>query len=87
MAQLLEDKRHAYKAHLDDPLSTAKKDALDKRSTIQQELHQMQDTWLSNKADEIQGYEERHGELLFLAERDLLAYNIKIATHSQCRRV
>ncbi len=60
ITRLLEDKRHAYKAHQDDPLSTAKKDPLrNKRSTIQQKLRQMQDSWLSNKADEIQGYADR----------------------------
>ncbi len=58
--QLLEAKRLAYKAHLDDPLSAAKKDTLrSKRSTIQQKLRQMQDSWISNKADEIQGYADR----------------------------
>ena len=29
-------------------------------STIQLKLCQMQDTWLSNKADEIQGYADRN---------------------------
>ena len=59
--QLLEDKRGAYSAHHDDPKSTAppppppkKKEILRNiRSTVQLKLHQMQDSWLSNKADEI----------------------------------
>ena len=47
--------------HLDDPISTAKKDALrNMRSTIQLKLRQMKDSWLSNKADEIQGYADRN---------------------------
>ena len=59
--QLLENRRRGYKAHLDDPISTAKKDALrNMRSTIQLKLRQMQDSWLSNKADKIQGYADRN---------------------------
>ena len=59
--QLLEDKCHAYRAHLDDLNSTAKKDVLRKIcSTIQLKLCQMQDSWLSNKADEIQGFADRN---------------------------
>ena len=61
ITQLLENKRRAYKAHLDDPASTAKKVALrNMRSTIQLKLRQMQNSWLSNKADEIQGYADRN---------------------------
>ena len=30
------------------------------QNCIQQKLRQMQDSWLSNKADEIQGYADRH---------------------------
>ena len=61
ITQLLENKRGAYKAHLDNPTSTAKKDALrNMRRTIQLKLHQMQDLWLSNKANEIQGYADRN---------------------------
>ena len=79
MMQLLEDKHRAYKAHLDDPKSTAKQDdpkstakqddpkstakqdvVRNIRSTIQLKLCQMQDSWLSNKADEIQGFADRN---------------------------
>ena len=59
--QLLEDKHRAYRAHLDNPKSTAKKDILRNIcTTIQLKLHQMQDSWLSNKADEIQGFANRN---------------------------
>ena len=59
--QMLENKHRLYKAHLDDPNSIAKKDALRNiRSTIQRQLRQMQDSWLSNKADEIQGFADRN---------------------------
>jgi len=47
---LLEDKRRAYEAHLDDPTSTAKKDALrNMSSTIQLKLRQMQGSGLEKK--------------------------------------
>ena len=59
--QLLEKKRHVYKSHLDDPKSTTKKDTLRTvRSTIQAKLRQMQDSWLSSRADEIQGFADRN---------------------------
>ena len=58
---LLEDKRQLLRAHQNDPTSAAKKAAYtSKRSTVQAELRAMQDAWLSNKADEIQGYADRH---------------------------
>ncbi len=57
ISKLLEDKQRAHKAHLDDPSSAAKKQAFNLIcKTIQQRLRQMQDTWLSKKADEIQSY-------------------------------
>ena len=57
---LLEEKRQAHKAHLDDPDSTARKDALKNVCrNLQRKLRQLQDTWLSSKADEIQGYADR----------------------------
>ena len=58
---MLEEKRRVYKAHIDDPKSTAKKDApRNERSNIQRKLREMQDTWLSNTADEIQGFADRN---------------------------
>ena len=61
ITQLLEDKRRAYKAHIDDPNSTARKDALRNAcSTVQQKLREMQDSWLNAKADEIQRYADSH---------------------------
>jgi hypothetical protein len=48
ITQLLEDNHCAYKARIDDPTSTAKKDALrNARSTVQQKLRDMQDSWLN----------------------------------------
>ena len=66
--QLLEEKHYAYRAHIDDPKSTAKKDALRNIcSNMQSKLHQMQDTWLSNKADEIHGFADSHDKNDFYA--------------------
>ena len=59
--QLLVEKGRVYRGHIADPKSTAKKDALrNVHSNIQCKLRQMQDTWLSNKADEIQGFADRN---------------------------
>lgn len=59
--QLLEDKNMAFKRHTDDPNSRAKKDALTNKSRIlQKSLHHMQDSWLSSKADELQGFDDRN---------------------------
>nr|XP_054749441.1 uncharacterized protein LOC129254921 [Lytechinus pictus] len=58
---LLEEKRRVYKSYLDDPTSVAKKDTLRSvRSNLQAKLRQMQDSWLSNRADEIQGFADRN---------------------------
>ena len=59
--QLLDQKHQAYKAHIDDPRSTSKKEGLKTaRRLVQTQLRKMQDSWLSQKADEIQSYAERN---------------------------
>ena len=58
---LMEEKRKLHRAHQSDPTSESKKDAyVSKRSEVQRKLRIMQDTWSSNKADEIQDYANRH---------------------------
>ena len=58
---MLEKKRQVYKSHLDDPKSITKKDTLrNVRSTLQAKLRQMQDSWLSSRAEEIQGFADRN---------------------------
>ena len=58
---LMEKKRAAHLALLNDPNSTSKKEAFKNiRSTIQPKLREMQDAWLSAKAEEIQGYSDRN---------------------------
>ncbi|KAL8568047.1 hypothetical protein ACOMHN_000271 [Nucella lapillus] len=58
---LLEDKRRLLRAHQNDPSSVAKKAAFtNMRNTVQAKLRSMQDSWLSAKADEIQGYADRY---------------------------
>ena len=58
---LLEEKHQLHGAHQTGPTSNSKKDAyVSKCREVQRKLRIMQDTWLSNKADEIQGYANRH---------------------------
>ena len=57
---LLAEKRPLHRAYQDDPLSTSKRNVfVSVRSTVQKRLREMQDAWLSAKADEIQGYADR----------------------------
>ena len=59
--QVLDQKKSVHKALPNDPSSTAKKQALTlARKTIQQKLHHMKDTWLSEKADEIQSFADKN---------------------------
>ena len=59
--QLLEKNHRVYKSHLEDPKSIFKIDTLrNVRSALQTKLRQMQDTWLSKKADEIQQFSDRN---------------------------
>ncbi|KAL8597031.1 hypothetical protein ACOMHN_050129 [Nucella lapillus] len=58
---LLEDKRRLLRVHQNNPSSVAKKAAFtNMRNTVQAKLRSMQDSWLSAKAEEIQGYADRH---------------------------
>ena len=58
---MLEQKPTDHVAYIQDTTSTAKKDALRSiRSTVQLKLGQMQVSWLSAKADEIQGFADRN---------------------------
>ena len=61
IGKLLEEKHASHKALLSDPTSTAKKTAFTKcRSKVQSELRLMQDSWLNNKAAEIQNYADKN---------------------------
>ena len=58
---MLDEKHRLHSAHLNDPLSAAKKAAFcNVKRSLQLELRQMQDKWLSEKADEIQCYADRN---------------------------
>ena len=66
ISALLEKKHSMHKALLSDPNSQAKKAAYNTiRSYVQQKLRNMQDTWLRSKAEEIQGYADRHDSKRF----------------------
>ncbi len=50
-----DEKHHIHRAYTNDPSSVSKKNAFcNIKKTVQRELRQMQDKWLSEKADEIQ---------------------------------
>ena len=58
---LIGKKHAAHLAHLHNPQCTTKKDALSSIcSTIQLKLCEMQGSWLSAGADEIQGYSDKN---------------------------
>ena len=57
---LLEEKHCSHKAHQDDTSSVSKKTAYNNIcKTVQNRLHDMQDSWLSKKAEEIQSFADR----------------------------
>ena len=54
-------RRATHLAQLYDPQCTTKKDTLGSiRSIVRLKLHEMQDSWLSARADEIQGYADKN---------------------------
>ena len=59
--RLLDEKHSKHRELLNDPQSTSKRQAFNSiRACVQQRLREMQDTWLKDKAEEIQGYADRH---------------------------
>ncbi|GFS15090.1 hypothetical protein ElyMa_006762900 [Elysia marginata] len=57
---MLEEKNRRYRAYLNEK-SPSRKAALDNnRNTVKRKLREMQNTWLSQKADEIQSYADRN---------------------------
>ncbi|XP_035658037.1 uncharacterized protein LOC118403431 [Branchiostoma floridae] len=59
--RLLNEKHRLHRAHLSDTKDISKKDAYTNiRNTVQEKLRQMRDTWLMDKAVEIQGYADKH---------------------------
>ena len=64
---LLEEKHQKHKAYLSDTSSVSNKAACSNIcKTIQTRLRDMQDSWLSNKADEIQSFADRKDMKKFL---------------------
>ena len=64
---LLEEKFHLHKAHQDDNSSISKKAAYSSIcKTVQNRLRDMQDSWLSKKAEEIQSFADRKAQMQFL---------------------
>lgn len=77
---LLEEKRQPHRAHQSDPTSESKKDAyVGKRGEVQRKLRIMQDTWLSNKANVIQGYADRHDTKCFFDSLETITWPTNIS--------
>ena len=63
---LLSEKHVLHRAYQNDPSSISKKAAFTNcRKTVQKKLRDMQDSWLSRKADEIQGFADKHDSKRF----------------------
>ena len=54
--KLLEEKNKLHRAYISDKSSASKAAFSNARNTVQKKLHEMQDTWLSQKAEETQHY-------------------------------
>ena len=64
--KLLEEKRKAFRAHQQDPKSTSKEAAYKSiKNKVQRKLREMQDSWLSRKADEIQKHADTNNHRRF----------------------
>ena len=58
---LLKEKHRLLRIHQSDPSNDRRKAAFTSiRSTVKSKLRQMQDSWYSRKADEIQNYADKH---------------------------
>ena len=57
---MLKEKRQLFRAHQNDPKSESKKNAFVNMRRSQKKLRNLQNTWLSQKAEEIQGYADSH---------------------------
>jgi len=63
---LLDEKHRLHRAYQDDPSSTTKKNAFTSaRRLVQSSLRKMHDSWLSDKADEIQAAADRNDSKRF----------------------
>ena len=84
---LIGKKHVAQLAHLHDPLCTTKKDALRSiRSTVQLKLHEMQDSWLNARAEEIQVYSDKNDmKNLQQFEGGLRSHQCRLISASECR--
>ena len=85
---LLEEKHQIHNAYLSDTSSVSNKAAYsDICETVQTRLRDMQDSWLSSKADEIQSFADRKDMKKFLDALKTVYGPQKHSNHpsSQCR--
>ena len=83
---LIGKKRAAHLAHLHDPLCTTKEDALwSICSIVQLKLREMQNSWLSARADKIQGYADKNDmkKLLKRSEGGLRSHQCRLISTSE----
>ena len=58
---MLKEKRQLFRAHQNDPKSKSNKNVFaNMRRKVQKKLRNLQNTWLSQKAEEIQGNADSH---------------------------
>ena len=85
---LLQEKHRLHRACLNDPSSPSKKAAFAScRRRVQKKLREMQDGWLSRKADEIQDYADQHDSKRFYSAIKVLFWATTIGwshTVAQC---
>ena len=75
---LLEEKYCLHKAHQDDTSSVSKKAAYNNIcQTVQNRLRDMQDSWLSKKAEEIQSFADR---------KDMKKFHVTVGKLSYLRK-
>jgi len=69
---LLQEKHNLHRAFQNEPTSSSKKDAFTNiRSKVQSKLRAMKNSWLSQKAEEIQSYADRHDSRFFASLKAL----------------
>nr|VZI48821.1 unnamed protein product [Spirometra erinaceieuropaei] len=75
---LLVEKNSLHKAYVDHPTDATKAAFYRSRRQLQQRLREMQDAWTARKAEEIEGYADRHAPLLSADGNTLLTEKTQI---------
>nr|VZI22272.1 unnamed protein product [Spirometra erinaceieuropaei] len=70
IGNLLAEKNRLYKAYVDRPTDDNRAACYRSRRLVRQRLREMQDTWMTRKAEEIQGYAD--GSILLIMKIQIL---------------